>query len=164
MLERTLERPLDCRGSNQSILNKINPEYSLEGLMIKLKLQYFGYLMWRTYLLEKTVILGKTEGRKRSVQQRMRWLDSIADSVDMNLSKPLEIVEDKGACSAAVMRSQRIRHDLATEQQQGAIQGHSTSSWWVKRVTYGGKICFFITLLYIYYIISYNKEAYFFSS
>ena len=94
----------------------------------------------------------------------MRWLDSIADIMDLNLSKPSEIVEDRGAWSAAVMRSQRILHNLVTEQQQGPIQGHRTSSWCVISVTYGGKVCFFITLLYIYYIISYNKEVCFFPS
>ena len=77
MLEKTLESPLDCRRSNQSILKEINPEYSLEGLMLKLKLQYFGHTMGRTDSLKKTLMLGKIEGRRRRGQQRMRWLDGI---------------------------------------------------------------------------------------
>ena len=87
LLEKTLDSPLDCQKSNQSILKEINPEYSLEGLMLKLKLQYFGHLMRRTDLLEKTLMLGKTEGRRRRGQQRMRWLDGITDLMDMSLSK-----------------------------------------------------------------------------
>ena len=90
--------------SNQSILKEINPEYSLEGLMLKLKLQYFGHLMQITDSFEKTLMLGKTEGRKRRGQQRMRWLDGITDSVDMNLSQFQEILKDRGAWHAASMR------------------------------------------------------------
>ena len=100
--KRLLRVPWTARRSNQSVLKEINPEYSLEGMMLKLRLQYFGYLMRRADSLEKTLILGKTEGRRRRGWQRMRWLNSITDSVDMSLSKPQEMVEDRGACHAAV--------------------------------------------------------------
>ena len=87
VLEKTLESPWTARRSNQPILKEINPEYSLEGLMLKLKLQYFGHLMRRTDSLAKTLMLGKIEGRRRRGRQRMRWLDGIIDSMDMSLSK-----------------------------------------------------------------------------
>ena len=89
--------PWTASRSNQSILKEINPEYSLEGLILKLKLQFFGHLMQRANSLEKTLMLGKIEGRRRRGQQRMRWLDGIVDSMDMNWSKFWEIVEDRGA-------------------------------------------------------------------
>ena len=89
--------PWTARRSNQSVLKEINPEYSLEGLVLKLKLQYFGHLMWRADSLEKTVMLGKIEGKRRRGRQRMRWLDSITNSMDMSVRKFQEIVEDRGA-------------------------------------------------------------------
>jgi len=115
VLEKTLESPLDFKEIKPAILKEIKPEYSLEGLMLKLKLRYFGHLRPRVDSLEKTLILEKTEGKRRRGQQRMRWLDSITNSIDMNMSKLQRIMEDREVWPGTV-RSQRVGHDLVTEQ------------------------------------------------
>ena len=112
---RSLRVHWTARRSNQSILKEISPEYSLEGLMLKLKLQYFGHLMWRTDSSEKTLMLGKIEGRRKGGQHRMRWLDGITNSMDLSLSSFWELVMDREGGVLQSLGSQRVRHVWATE-------------------------------------------------
>ena len=116
-----------ARRLNQSILKEINPEYSLEGVMLKLKLQYFDHLMWRADSLEKILMLRKIEGKGKSAWQRIRWLESLTDSMDMNLSKLWEIKKDREETDVLQsMGSQRVRYDLETEQQLTALNPRFT--------------------------------------
>ena len=134
--------------SNQSVLKEINPEYSLEGLMLKLKLQYFGHLMPRVDSLEKTLMLGKIEGRKRRGWQRMRWLDAITDIMDMNLSTLWEIVKDREAWNGAVHRvsktwlsNWKTAIKLHTLWEQGQVIFHSGMRFGLDQKKLLGSIC-----------------------
>ena len=126
--------PWTARRSNLSILKEISPEYSLEGLMLKLKFQYFGHLMQKTDSLEKTLMLRKIEGRRRG-QWRMRWLDGITKSMDMSLGKLWEMVKDREPGVLQSMGSQRVGHNLVTEQQRlpGFLEYQSTDNVTQKR-------------------------------
>ena len=113
VLEKTLESPLDCKEINQSILKEISPGCSLEGMMLKLKLQYFGHLMRRVDSLEKTLMLGGIGGRRRRGRQRMRWLDGITDSTDMSLSELQVLVMDRESWRAAIHGATKSRTRLS---------------------------------------------------
>ena len=113
MLEKTLESPLGCKEINQSILKEISPGISLEGMMLKLKLQYFGHLMRRVDSLEKTLVLGGIGGRRRRGQQRIRWLDGITDLMDVSLSEFQELVMNREAWHAAIHGVTKIRTRLS---------------------------------------------------
>ena len=122
VLEKTLESPLDCREIKPVHPKEISPKYSLEGLMLKLELQYFGHLMRRTDSFEKALMLRKIEGRRKRRWQGIRWLDGITSSMDMSLNKLWELVMDKEAWPAQSMGSQRVRHDRVTELNWTALQ------------------------------------------
>ena len=144
---------LDWSRSNQSILKEISPEYSLEGSMLKIKLQYFGPLIQRADSLEKTLMLGKTEGRRRRRWQRMRWFNGITNLMDLNLSKLRELMMDRRACHASFQGSQRVRHNWVTELNWLKCTGMSYQG--SPHIPLPGSICISGSKIYIFISVNF---------